>query len=110
MIVVLGLGAGVDTLRVLLIAGLVAFGGSLLRAARAVQAPLRRAQLPVKALARTGASGVLLILIMLGGGLVLWVGVPVGWLYIGSQVQGVDGLAGHRAGGDDGRGAREHRA
>jgi heme/copper-type cytochrome/quinol oxidase subunit 2 len=24
---------------------------------------------------------------MLGGGLVLWVGVPVGWLYIGSQVQ-----------------------
>jgi heme/copper-type cytochrome/quinol oxidase subunit 2 len=30
---------------------------------------------------------VLLLLIMLGGGLVLWVGVPVGWLYIGSQVQ-----------------------
>ena len=35
----------------------------------------------------TGGSGVILILIMLGGGLVLWVGVPVGWLYIGSQVQ-----------------------
>ena len=29
----------------------------------------------------------LLVLIMLGGGLVLWVGVPVAWLYIGSQVQ-----------------------
>ena len=29
----------------------------------------------------------LLLLIMLGGGLLLWVGVPVGWLYIGSQVQ-----------------------
>ncbi len=36
---------------------------------------------------RTGGSGILLALIMLGGGLVLWVGVPVGWLYIGSQVQ-----------------------
>ena len=35
----------------------------------------------------TGGSGVILILIMLGGGLVLWVGVPVGWLYIGSQIQ-----------------------
>jgi heme/copper-type cytochrome/quinol oxidase subunit 2 len=30
---------------------------------------------------------VLLLLIMLGGGLLLWVGVPVAWLYIGSQVQ-----------------------
>ena len=38
-------------------------------------------------LLRTGGSGVLLILIMLGGGLVLWVGVPVAWLYVGSQVQ-----------------------
>ena len=35
----------------------------------------------------TGGSGFILILIMLGGGLVLWVGVPVGWLYIGSQIQ-----------------------
>ncbi len=35
----------------------------------------------------TGGSGVILILIMLGGGIVLWVGVPVGWLYIGSQIQ-----------------------
>ena len=35
----------------------------------------------------TGGSGALLILIMLGGGIVLWVGVPVGWLYIGSQIQ-----------------------
>ena len=33
-------------------------------------------------------SGLLLLLIMLGGSLVLWVGVPLGWLYIGSQVQG----------------------
>ncbi len=42
-------------------------------------------------LLRTGGSGVLLALIMLGGGLVLWVGVPVGWLYIGSQVQAATG-------------------
>lgn len=34
-----------------------------------------------------GGSGFILILIMLGGGVVLWVGVPLGWLYIGSQVQ-----------------------
>jgi hypothetical protein len=39
-------------------------------------------------LLRTGGSGVILVLIMLGGGLVLWVGVPVGWLYIGGQVEG----------------------
>jgi hypothetical protein len=41
----------------------------------------------VKDALRTGGSGVLLILIMLIGGLVLWVGVPVGWLWVGSQVQ-----------------------
>jgi heme/copper-type cytochrome/quinol oxidase subunit 2 len=41
----------------------------------------------VRALLRTGGSGLLLALIMFGGGLVLWVGVPVAWLYIGSQVQ-----------------------
>jgi hypothetical protein len=39
-------------------------------------------------LLRTGASGVILVLIMLGGGLLLWVAVPVGWLYVGGQVQG----------------------
>jgi heme/copper-type cytochrome/quinol oxidase subunit 2 len=27
------------------------------------------------------------VLIMLGGGLVLWVAVPVAWLYVGAQVQ-----------------------
>jgi heme/copper-type cytochrome/quinol oxidase subunit 2 len=39
-------------------------------------------------LLRAGASGVLLLLMMLGAGLVLWIGVPLGWLYVGSQVQG----------------------
>ena len=38
-------------------------------------------------LLRAGGSGLILIVIMLGGGIVLWVGVPAGWLYIGSQVQ-----------------------
>jgi heme/copper-type cytochrome/quinol oxidase subunit 2 len=45
-------------------------------------------------LLRTGGSGVLLLLIMLGGGLVLWVGVPLAWLYIGSQIQGKTGSVG----------------
>jgi heme/copper-type cytochrome/quinol oxidase subunit 2 len=39
-------------------------------------------------LLRAGGSGLILLVIMLGGGLFLWVGVPLGWLYIGSQVQG----------------------
>src|SRR3954452_18774066 len=39
-------------------------------------------------LLRAGASGVILLVKMLGAGLVLWIGVPVAWLYIGSQVQG----------------------
>jgi bacteriorhodopsin len=45
-------------------------------------------------LLRTGASGLVLIAIMLGGGLVLWMGVPIAWLYIGSQVQGETGSVG----------------
>ena len=42
----------------------------------------------------TGGSGFILILIMLGGGLVLWVGVPVAWLYIGSHIQASTGSLG----------------
>jgi heme/copper-type cytochrome/quinol oxidase subunit 2 len=45
-------------------------------------------------LLRTGVSGLVLISIMLGGGLVLWMGVPITWLYIGSQVQGETGSVG----------------
>ena len=45
-------------------------------------------------LLRVGASGVLLLLMMLGAGLVLWIGVPVAWLYIGSRVQGTTGSLG----------------
>jgi hypothetical protein len=38
-------------------------------------------------LVRTGGSALLLVAIMFLGGLVLWIGVPVAWLYVGSQVQ-----------------------
>ena len=34
-----------------------------------------------------GPASAALVLIMLAGCLVLWVGVPLGWLWIGSQVQ-----------------------
>jgi hypothetical protein len=39
-------------------------------------------------LARTGAGAVLVVLIMFIGSLVLWLGTPLLWLWIGSQVQG----------------------
>jgi heme/copper-type cytochrome/quinol oxidase subunit 2 len=45
-------------------------------------------------LLRAGASGVLVLLMMLGAGVVLWVGVPLGWLYIGSHVQGASDSVG----------------
>jgi len=35
-----------------------------------------------------GPASVALVLLMLAGCLLLWVGVPLGWLWIGSQVQG----------------------
>ena len=38
-------------------------------------------------------SASLLVVIMLCGFLVLWIGVPVGWLWIGSQLQPAGGLA-----------------
>ncbi|MEA2481996.1 MAG: hypothetical protein QOJ07_3918 [Thermoleophilaceae bacterium] len=37
---------------------------------------------------RTGSSAVLLLAMMFVGSLVLWVGVPLAWLYLGSKVQG----------------------
>ena len=35
-----------------------------------------------------GPVSALLVLAMLAGSLFLWIGVPLGWLWIGSQVQG----------------------
>jgi heme/copper-type cytochrome/quinol oxidase subunit 2 len=37
---------------------------------------------------RAGASGLILLVMMLGAGLVLWIGVPLGWLYVGGRIQG----------------------
>jgi heme/copper-type cytochrome/quinol oxidase subunit 2 len=50
-----------------------------------------RARLKSAAIAAESAS--LLIVIMFFGSLVLWVGVPVAWLWIGSQIQPASGLA-----------------
>jgi hypothetical protein len=38
-------------------------------------------------LMRAGTSAMMVLALMVGGSLVLWIGVPVAWLYIGSQVQ-----------------------
>lgn len=48
----------------------------------------------VRNLLRTGTAALLLLAIMLVGSLVLWVGVPLGWLYVASQVQGETGSVG----------------
>ena len=37
---------------------------------------------------RTGAGAALVVLIMFIGSLVLWIGTPLLWLYVGSQIQG----------------------
>lgn len=37
---------------------------------------------------RTGAGAALVVLIMFIGSLVLWVGTPLLWLWVGSQIQG----------------------
>jgi hypothetical protein len=41
-----------------------------------------------------GASAVLTGVIMVGASLALWIGVPAGWLWIGSQIQGSTGSVG----------------
>ena len=37
--------------------------------------------------ARGGASALLAVAMMVIGGLMMWVGVPAGWLWVGSQIQ-----------------------
>ena len=39
-------------------------------------------------LLRTGSGATLVVAIMFTGSLVLWVGTPLAWLWIGSQIQG----------------------
>ena len=43
---------------------------------------------PLRRLLLSGPAAAALILLMLAGCLFLWVGVPIIWLWIGSQVQG----------------------
>jgi hypothetical protein len=42
----------------------------------------------MRALWRTGTGAILVLSIMIIGSIVLWVGTPLLWLWIGSQVQG----------------------
>jgi hypothetical protein len=42
----------------------------------------------VRQLLRTGAGALLVVAIMFIGSLVLWIGTPLLWLWIGSQIQG----------------------
>jgi hypothetical protein len=42
----------------------------------------------VREFLRNGAGAVLVVLIMFIGSLVLWVGTPLLWLWVGSQIQG----------------------
>lgn len=39
-----------------------------------------------------GPASAALVLLMLAGCLLLWIGVPIGWLWIGSQVQSTSSL------------------
>jgi hypothetical protein len=48
---------------------------------------------PARRLLLVSESAALLVLIMFVGSLVLWVGVPAGWLWIGSQLQASSSMA-----------------
>jgi hypothetical protein len=52
----------------------------------------------MRKLLQLGSSGLVLLLMMLFGGLVLWVGIPLAWLWIGSQIQAVTGSLGAAVG------------
>jgi hypothetical protein len=42
----------------------------------------------VRHVLQTGSGAILVVLIMFTGSLVLWIGTPLLWLWIGSQIQG----------------------
>jgi hypothetical protein len=48
----------------------------------------------IRDLLRAGSSAIVVVLMMLAGGLVLWIGIPLAWLWIGSQVQAETGSLG----------------
>src|SRR5436853_6827678 len=43
-------------------------------------------------LLRTGLGAVLVVLIMVLGSLVLWIGTPLLWLWVGSQIEGASSI------------------
>jgi len=47
---------------------------------------------------RTGTSAILVVLIMVIGSLVLWIGTPLLWLWVGSQIQGATASLGTSVG------------
>jgi hypothetical protein len=48
----------------------------------------------MRRLLRSGVGAAVLVAMMFLGSLSLWIGVPLAWLYIGSQVQGSTGSLG----------------
>jgi heme/copper-type cytochrome/quinol oxidase subunit 2 len=56
-------------------------------------APDKRLGMGARAL-NYGASALLTTVIMVGASLLLWIGVPAGWLWLGSQIQGSTGNVG----------------
>jgi hypothetical protein len=48
----------------------------------------------VRRLLRAGWSALLLLALMFLGSVCLWVGVPLGWLWVGGRVQGATGSLG----------------
>jgi hypothetical protein len=48
----------------------------------------------MRELLRTGTGAVLVVLIMLLGSLVLWIGAPLLWLWLGSQIEGATASVG----------------
>jgi len=49
-------------------------------------------------LLRTGLGALLVVAIMLTGSLVMWIGAPLLWLWIGGQIQGASGSVGAAVG------------
>jgi len=47
---------------------------------------------------RTGAGAILVVLIMFIGSFVLWIGTPLLWLWVGSQIQGATASLGTSVG------------
>jgi hypothetical protein len=52
----------------------------------------------MRALMRFGSSTLLLVAMMFAGSLVLWIGSPLAWLWIASQIQDVTGSVGAAVG------------